>query len=115
MEMLHMGNKKPAPDWERIEVEFRAGVLSLREIALANGISHVAVAKRAQKAGVPVVLIAGSKGPGWDSLAGSGVTAVVTLEEEGIGLQQALNDPEGMLARATVVACRRHPWTLRTS
>jgi len=73
------------------------------------------VAKRAQKAGVPVVLIAGSKGPGWDSLAGSGVTAVVTLEEEGIGLQQALNDPEGMLARATVVACRRHPWTLRTS
>ncbi len=51
MEMLHMGNKKPAPDWERIEVEFRAGVLSLREIALANGISHVAVAKRAKKAG----------------------------------------------------------------
>ncbi len=73
------------------------------------------VAKRAQKAEVPALLIAGSKGPGWETLAKSGVTAVVTLEEEGIGLQQALNEPEGMLARATVVACRRHPWTRRTS
>jgi glycerate kinase len=73
------------------------------------------VAKRAQKAEVPALLIAGTKGPGWETLAKSGVTAVVTLEEEGIGLQQALNEPEGMLARATVVACRRHPWTRRTS
>jgi len=68
------------------------------------------VAKRASKAGVPVLLIAGSKGPGWEALYGSGVTEVVTLTEEGQDLQQALNDPEGMLQRATVVACRRHSW-----
>ena len=72
------------------------------------------VAKRAREAGVPVLLIAGSKGTGWEALARSGVTEVVTLEEVGIGLQEALNEPEGMLARATVVACRRHPWTRRT-
>jgi glycerate kinase len=69
------------------------------------------VARRAHAAGVPVVLIAGSKGPGWEKLSELGVSSVVTLLEEGEDLQRALNEPEGMLARAAVVACRRHPWT----
>lgn len=68
------------------------------------------VAERARKAGVPVLLLAGSKGQGWEALSDLGVSAIVTLREEGIDLQQALNDPEGMLSRVTVVACRRHPW-----
>ena len=69
------------------------------------------IARRAKAAGVPVLLIAGSKGPGWEALTGLGVSSVVTLIEEGEDLQRALNEPEGMLARAAVVACRRHPWT----
>ena len=69
------------------------------------------IARRAWAAGVPVVLIAGSKGPGWEALSGLGVTSVVTLIEEGADMQRALNEPEGMLARAAVVACRRHPWS----
>jgi glycerate 2-kinase len=69
------------------------------------------IARRAKAAGVSVLLIAGSKGPGWESLTGLGVSSVVTLIEEGADLQRALNDPEGILARAAVVACRRHPWT----
>jgi glycerate 2-kinase len=69
------------------------------------------VARRAQAAGVPVLLLAGSKGPGWDALKKLGVTSVVTLTEDGIDLQQAMNDPERMLSRAAVVACRRHSWT----
>ena len=68
------------------------------------------IARRARAAGVPVVLIAGSKGPGWEALSELGVTSVVTLIEEGADMQRALNEPEGMLARAAVVACRRHPW-----
>ena len=40
-----------APDWERIEYDYRAGVLSLREIASANGITHGAVNKRAKRDG----------------------------------------------------------------
>ena len=71
------------------------------------------VAGRAKAAGVPVLLIAGSKGPGWDLLSDAGVTAVATVDEVG-SLQDALNDPEGMLARAAVVACRRHSWTRKT-
>jgi len=69
------------------------------------------VAKRARAAGVPVILLAGSKGPGWEALLRSGVDSVVTLTDGGSDLQQALNDPEGMLIRATVVACRSRKWT----
>ena len=42
---------KPAPDWERIEADYRAGILSLREIATANGVTHGGIRKRAEKRG----------------------------------------------------------------
>ncbi len=45
------------------------------------------VAKRAHAAGIPTLLLAGSKGPGWESLISMGVTSVLTLAQEG--------DPEG--------------------
>ena len=69
------------------------------------------VAKRAHAAGIPVLLLAGSKGPGWEALSKLGVTSVVTLTEEGVDLRQAMNEPGRMLSRAAVVACRRHSWT----
>ncbi|HET7420213.1 MAG TPA: glycerate kinase [Candidatus Dormibacteraeota bacterium] len=68
------------------------------------------VARRAAAAGVPVLLIAGSKGAGWEALHRLGVTEVETLGEEGVNLQQALSEPARMLSRAAVVACRRHSW-----
>lgn len=40
-----------APDWERIENDYRAGILSTREIAAACGVSHTAINKRAKKEG----------------------------------------------------------------
>lgn len=43
--------KKAAPDWERIEADYRAGVLSVREIAASQGISHTAIQKRAKAEG----------------------------------------------------------------
>ncbi|UCL84510.1 hypothetical protein [Pseudomonas sp. HS-18] len=45
-----MTEKKPI-DWERIEQLYRAGVLSVREIAAACGPSHVAIHKRAKREG----------------------------------------------------------------
>lgn len=41
--------KKAAPDWERIEADYRAGVLSIREIAASQGITDTAIRKRAKK------------------------------------------------------------------
>jgi hypothetical protein len=40
-----------ASDWERIETAYRAGVLSVREIASENGLSHTAIHKRAKAQG----------------------------------------------------------------
>ncbi|HHJ4378081.1 TPA: hypothetical protein ACQJWS_002793 [Citrobacter freundii] len=37
------------PDWEAIESAYRAGVMSLREIASQNGVTHTAISKRAKK------------------------------------------------------------------
>ena len=39
------------PDWEAIETAYRAGVMSLREIASQHGISDTAIRKRAKKDG----------------------------------------------------------------
>lgn len=39
------------PDWEAIERAFRAGVLSVREIAAAHEVSHTAINKRAKRDG----------------------------------------------------------------
>ena len=38
-------------DWERIELDFRAGIKSLREIAEGSGTSHVTISKHAKKHG----------------------------------------------------------------
>lgn len=40
-----------ATDWERIELDYRAGIKSLREIADGTGVSHVTVSKRAKAHG----------------------------------------------------------------
>jgi hypothetical protein len=42
-------DKKRAPDWERIEADYRAGVLSVREIAAEHGITEGAIRKRAKR------------------------------------------------------------------
>lgn len=46
-----MGEEKKVTDWERVELDYRAGLLSVREIADARGCSHTAINKRAKKEG----------------------------------------------------------------
>lgn len=43
--------KTKQPDWEAIERAYRAGVLSVREIAAAHEVSHTAINKRAKRDG----------------------------------------------------------------
>ena len=46
-----MTEQRNAPDWERIEADYRAGLMSLREIASANRITEGAIRKRAKRDG----------------------------------------------------------------
>ncbi|TMD93024.1 MAG: glycerate kinase [Chloroflexi bacterium] len=66
------------------------------------------VAKRARAAGVPVLLLAGSKGSGWESLSSLGVDSIVTLAEdgdpEGHNLQVLMHDAAPELTRAAARA-----------
>jgi glycerate kinase len=57
------------------------------------------IAQRAQKAGVPALLIAGSKSKGWETLSKKGVTAVEVLAQEGENLQDLMQDPAPALTR----------------
>jgi glycerate 2-kinase len=66
------------------------------------------VAKRAHAAGIPTLLLAGSRGPGWESLISIGVTSVVTLAQEGDpqghNLQVLMRDAAQELTRAAARA-----------
>ena len=46
-----MAEEKKSIDWERIEYDYRAGILSVREISEARGVSHTAVNKKAKQLG----------------------------------------------------------------
>lgn len=51
MTALQLPKPKSAPDRERIELDYRAGILSVREIAANHGISHTAIQKWAKSEG----------------------------------------------------------------
>ena len=64
------------------------------------------IARRAHAAGVPAVLIAGGKGPGWETLSAKGVTAIEVLVQEGENLQDLMQAPGPALTRAAARAVR---------
>ena len=50
--MTDQGAAKATPDWEKIEADYRAGVLSLREIADKHqDVNHVSISRMAKKRG----------------------------------------------------------------
>lgn len=74
--------QKPAPDWERIEVDYRAGILSLREIAKANpGTNHVAIKRRADREGWVRSLAEKIKARAEELVTQQAVTPAVTPEQ----------------------------------
>ena len=44
-----MTNVKKAPDWEQIELEYRAGIKSVRQLGLEFDVSETAIRKRAKR------------------------------------------------------------------
>lgn len=72
------------------------------------------VARRAQAAGVPVLFLAGTRGPGWDSLDALGIREVVTLDSDGgpdrQNLAGLMQNADQALRRAAARAVSEHRW-----
>lgn len=64
------------------------------------------VAKRAHALGIPTILLAGSRGDGWQDLLTLGVQRVITIGEEGQNLAEAMKNTESSLTRSAAAACR---------
>ena len=92
-----MTEGKKATDWERIEADYRAGLLSVREIAAAQGVSHVAIAKRAKRDGWVRDLGAKIKAKAEALVTSRTVTSEVTAE-------RAVTDRAIIEANAEVIA-----------
>jgi glycerate kinase len=74
----------------------------------AYGKGPVEVARRARRHGVPVVLIAGGVGPGWEAVLEQGVTAVETLAPAGeLTLAEREARAAALVAAAAERVCRR--------
>ena len=75
----HDNPKPAAPDWERIELDYRAGLLSLREIAeMHPGVSHMTIARMAKRNGWARDLSAKIHAKADDLVTRQAVTVAVT-------------------------------------
>lgn len=101
---------KAAIDWEIVETEYRAGVLSVREIGAAHGVSHVAISKRAKRDGWERDLSAKIKAKADSLVTKQVVTSSVTKEK-------AVTDKTIVEANAQVIANIRlaHRGDIRSS
>jgi glycerate kinase len=79
------------------------------DVQTAYGKAPVEVARRARAAGVPAILIAGSRGPGWEAVLAEGVTFVEALvgEDDPRAVADAESRAPELLRAAAARACRR--------
>lgn len=99
-------------DWERIELDYRAGIKSLREIAEGSGTSHVSIAKRAKKLGWVRDLSAKIQAKADDLVNKASVNTPVNnaspaAERETVEAVAADQASVRLKERADVIRCRR--------
>ena len=77
-----MSTETTTVDWERIELDYRAGILSLREIAAKHpGTHHVAITRKAKSLGWTRDLAARIKAKADELVTRQAVTKLVTNEQ----------------------------------
>ena len=86
--------KKKQIDWEKIELDYRAGIKTLREIAENHDISHVSIAKRAKKEEWPRDLSAKIKQKAKDKVNKAQVNSTITKLTE----KQVVDDVSDVIA-----------------
>jgi hypothetical protein len=75
-----VADKKPV-DWAAIEVDFRAGVKSVRVIASEYGVSHTAINKRAKREGWPQDLAERIRAKAADKVSRAAVSSKVSAQK----------------------------------
>lgn len=90
-------NMAKRPDWEAIELAYRAGVMSIREIASQYEITHQAISKRATKEGWERDLKAKVKARAENLVAKREVASLVATEK-------AISERQLIEANAEVIA-----------
>lgn len=103
----HSSEGRPVADWERIEAEYRAGQLSIREIAKSHTISHVAVMKRAKRDGWERNLAAAVREKVTTRLVTDGVTAKSIAETVELAAErgvQVVREHRKIIGRARAIA-----------
>lgn len=101
-----MTEVKKAPDWERVEADYRAGLLSVREIAAACGVSHTAIQKRAKAQGWERDLQAKIKAKADALVAKSEVSKLVATPEE-LATERAIVDSNAKVIADVRVSHRK--------
>lgn len=84
-------DKKITIDWEKIELDYRAGIKTLREIAVEHGITHAYVKKRANQEGWTRDLSAKIKAKADALVSKSLVTAELPIKESLVIEENAKN------------------------
>lgn len=74
--------EKKAVDWEAVEIDFRSGIKTLRQIGEEQGVSHVAIKKRADKEGWVRDLAAKIRAKADALVTKDAVTSEVTKEKK---------------------------------
>lgn len=90
---------RPSTDWERVEAQYRAGLLTLREIATEHGISHGRIAQKAKELGWVRDLSAKIKAKA-DELTRQALTGALTTDPAG----KAALERETVAAAAQAIA-----------
>lgn len=101
-----MTETKKAPDWERVEADYRAGLLSVREIAAACGVSHTAIQKRAKAQGWERDLQAKIKAKADSLVAKAEVSNLVATPEE-LATERAIVDSNAKVIADVRVSHRK--------
>lgn len=98
-------SKVTKPNWVTIEVDFRAGIKTLRQIGSENNISHVAIANRAKRDGWTRDLAAQIRARAETKVTKAAVNKQVTKTERG-NTEEAVVEASAVMMATTILRQR---------
>ncbi len=98
--------KVTKPNWVTIEVDFRAGIKTLRQIGSEQGVSHVAIGNRAKRDGWTRDLAAQIRARAESKVTKAAVTKEITKTERG-NTEEAVVEASAVMMANTILRQRK--------